>query len=305
MQEGKSGVIMESNGSSSQASICASCLSLMAAGVPIKAVVSGIAMGLISSGPLDGKHPYTILTDIQGLEDHFGDMDFKCAGTENGLTALQMDIKIHGVTREVLSEALAQAHKARAEIEKILEKGKGCVAVSSHIGGWAIAGGELAQYPCPTGVIGVSAEHEYISKMEEAHRRRNLPKMIATADDPFAMLAGLGILRKNGVVSVHGDRYIAGKFASVDFLGKKARFPVSAYALAEKSGASIAIVFCTREKSGSYTISVSRTIEPSSLPGASFQERSSAYAQAYADDIAKTLKYHPYQWYNFYPFWLQ
>lgn len=195
--------------------------------------------------------------------------------------------------------------KARAEIEKILEKGKGCVAVSSHIGGWAIAGGELAQYPCPTGVIGVSAEHEYISKMEEAHRRRNLPKMIATADDPFAMLAGLGILRKNGVVSVHGDRYIAGKFASVDFLGKKARFPVSAYALAEKSGASIAIVFCTREKSGAYTISVSRTIEPSSLPGASFQERSSAYAQAYADDIAKTLKSHPYQWYNFYPFWLQ
>ena len=112
--------VMESNGSSSQASICASCLSLMAAGVPIKAVVSGIAMGLISSGPLDGKHPYTILTDIQGLEDHFGDMDFKCAGTENGLTALQMDIKIHGVTREVLSEALAQAHKARAEIRKVM-----------------------------------------------------------------------------------------------------------------------------------------------------------------------------------------
>ena len=112
--------VMESNGSSSQASICASCLSLMAAGVPIKAVVSGIAMGLISSGPLDGKHPYTILTDIQGLEDHFGDMDFKCAGTEKGLTALQMDIKIHGVTREVLSEALAQAHKARAEIRKVM-----------------------------------------------------------------------------------------------------------------------------------------------------------------------------------------
>ncbi len=79
--------VCESNGSSSQASICASCMSLMAAGVPIKAMVSGIAMGLISSGPLDGKHPYTILTDIQGLEDHFGDMDFKVAGTENGITA--------------------------------------------------------------------------------------------------------------------------------------------------------------------------------------------------------------------------
>lgn len=114
--------VVESNGSSSQASICASCMSLMAAGVPLKGMVSGIAMGLISSGPLDGKHPYTILTDIQGLEDHFGDMDFKCAGTEKGITALQMDIKIHGVTREVLSEALAQANKARAEIREAMSK---------------------------------------------------------------------------------------------------------------------------------------------------------------------------------------
>ena len=113
--------VVESNGSSSQASICANCMSLMAAGVPIKGVVSGIAMGLISSGPLDGNHPYTILTDIQGLEDHFGDMDFKCAGTAKGLTALQMDIKIHGVTREVLHEALEQANRARAEIRAAIE----------------------------------------------------------------------------------------------------------------------------------------------------------------------------------------
>ena len=113
--------VVESNGSSSQASICASCMSLMAAGVPIKAMVSGIAMGLISSGPLDGKHPYTILTDIQGLEDHFGDMDFKVAGTEKGITALQMDIKIKGVTKEVLREALAQAHDARAKIREVMK----------------------------------------------------------------------------------------------------------------------------------------------------------------------------------------
>lgn len=114
--------VVESNGSSSQASICAGCMSLMAAGVPIKGLVSGIAMGLITSGPLDGKHPYTILTDIQGLEDHFGDMDFKVAGTEKGITALQMDIKIDGVTREVLKEALAQAHKARADIREVMKK---------------------------------------------------------------------------------------------------------------------------------------------------------------------------------------
>ncbi|HNX16093.1 MAG TPA: polyribonucleotide nucleotidyltransferase [Bacilli bacterium] len=114
--------VVESNGSSSQASICASCMSLMAAGVPLKAMVSGIAMGLITSGPLDGKHPYTILTDIQGLEDHFGDMDFKVAGTEKGITALQMDIKIKGVSREILREALTQAHGARAVIREAMSK---------------------------------------------------------------------------------------------------------------------------------------------------------------------------------------
>ncbi len=103
--------ILESNGSSSQASICAGCLSLMAAGVPIKAPVAGIAMGLITK---DKKH--AILTDIQGLEDHMGDMDFKVAGTKNGITALQMDIKIKGITKAILKEALTQAHKARLEI---------------------------------------------------------------------------------------------------------------------------------------------------------------------------------------------
>lgn len=114
--------VCESNGSSSQASICASCMALMAAGVPIKRMVSGIAMGLITSGPLDGNHPYTILTDIQGLEDHFGDMDFKVAGTEVGVTALQMDIKIKGVTREILHDALMQAHEARAQIREVMSK---------------------------------------------------------------------------------------------------------------------------------------------------------------------------------------
>ena len=118
--------VVESNGSSSQASICANCMSLMAAGVPIKGIVSGIAMGLITNDPSRSPdketNHYTILTDIQGLEDHFGDMDFKCAGTAKGITALQMDIKIHGVTREVLSEALAQANRARAEIREVIEK---------------------------------------------------------------------------------------------------------------------------------------------------------------------------------------
>ena len=110
--------ILESNGSSSQATICAGCLSLMAAGVPIKAPVAGIAMGLIQSA--DGKK-HTILTDIQGLEDHMGDMDFKVAGTRSGITALQMDIKIKGVTEKILKEALSQAKKARMEILDLME----------------------------------------------------------------------------------------------------------------------------------------------------------------------------------------
>lgn len=107
--------ILESNGSSSQASICAGCMSLMAAGVPIKAPVAGIAMGLITH-----EDDYTILTDIQGMEDHLGDMDFKVAGTKDGITALQMDIKISGITKEILKEALAQAKKARMEILDVI-----------------------------------------------------------------------------------------------------------------------------------------------------------------------------------------
>ncbi|GIN18901.1 polyribonucleotide nucleotidyltransferase [Siminovitchia fordii] len=100
--------VLESNGSSSQASICASSLAMMDAGVPIKAPVAGIAMGLVKSG----EH-YTILTDIQGMEDHLGDMDFKVAGTAEGITALQMDIKIEGLSREILEEALHQAKEGR------------------------------------------------------------------------------------------------------------------------------------------------------------------------------------------------
>ena len=107
--------ILESNGSSSQASICAGCMSLMAAGVPIKAPVAGIAMGLITHG-----EDYTILTDIQGMEDHLGDMDFKVAGTKDGITALQMDIKIAGINRQILKEALAQAKKARLQILDVI-----------------------------------------------------------------------------------------------------------------------------------------------------------------------------------------
>ena len=103
--------ILESNGSSSMASVCGSSLSLMDAGVPIKAPVAGIAMGLIKEGD-----DYIVLTDIAGVEDHLGDMDFKVAGTEKGITALQMDIKITGVTFDILRDALTQAREARPHV---------------------------------------------------------------------------------------------------------------------------------------------------------------------------------------------
>ena len=103
--------VLESNGSSSQASICASSMALMTAGVPISNPVSGVAMGLVKKGD-----DYTILTDIQGMEDHLGDMDFKVAGTKKCICALQMDIKIEGITKEILQEALAQANVGRQQI---------------------------------------------------------------------------------------------------------------------------------------------------------------------------------------------
>ena len=110
--------ILESNGSSSQATICAGCMSLMAAGVPLKAPVAGIAMGLITS---KDEKEYEILTDIQGMEDHLGDMDFKVGGTRKGICSLQMDIKIKGINKEILGKALMQAKKARMEILDVME----------------------------------------------------------------------------------------------------------------------------------------------------------------------------------------
>ena len=114
--------VLESNGSSSQATICAGSMSLMAAGVPIKAPVAGIAMGLIKEGDF-----YSILTDIQGMEDHYGDMDFKVAGTKDGITALQMDIKISGLSEDIMREALEQARIARLEI---LENMNACISTA-------------------------------------------------------------------------------------------------------------------------------------------------------------------------------
>ena len=115
--------VLSSNGSSSMASTCGSCLALMDAGVPIKKPVSGIAMGLIERVDSDGSSRYAILSDIQGMEDFLGDMDFKVTGTPDGITAIQMDIKVHGLSREILEQALEQARVGRAHIlENMLEE---------------------------------------------------------------------------------------------------------------------------------------------------------------------------------------
>ena len=121
---------LESNGSSSMASVCSGCLALMAGGVPIKSAVAGIAMGLIMEG-----EDYIVLTDIMGLEDHLGDMDFKCAGTREGITAMQMDIKISGITREIMEIALNKAKSARFKILDIMAE---CIAEPrSELAPWA------------------------------------------------------------------------------------------------------------------------------------------------------------------------
>ncbi|MDR1068587.1 MAG: polyribonucleotide nucleotidyltransferase [Clostridiales Family XIII bacterium] len=115
--------ILSSNGSSSQASVCGSCLSLMDAGVPIKAMVSGIAMGLVEEyNEATGESRIEVLSDIQGLEDHYGDMDFKVAGTEKGVTAVQMDIKVHGLSKDILEKALRQAHEGRMHIMSVMKE---------------------------------------------------------------------------------------------------------------------------------------------------------------------------------------
>lgn len=134
--------VLESNGSSSQASICAGSMSLMSAGVPIKAPVAGIAMGLI----MDEKDQYTVLSDIQGMEDHFGDMDFKVAGTKDGITALQMDIKVNGITRDIFEEALHQANIARTQI---LANMNACIATPRS---------EVSKYAPKTHIMYISVD---------------------------------------------------------------------------------------------------------------------------------------------------
>src|SRR5690606_24545131 len=136
--------VMESNGSSSMGSVCSASMALMDAGVPLKAPVAGIAMGLIS----DGKR-FKILSDILGDEDHLGDMDFKVAGTAKGVTAIQMDIKITGITRQIIDEALAQAHEGRLHI--LGEMGK---TIKSHRADFKDTVPRMEQLKIPTDKIG-------------------------------------------------------------------------------------------------------------------------------------------------------
>ncbi len=192
-----------------------------------------------------------------------------------------------------------------AEILESLSRGKGAVLVVSHIGGWAISGGRLAEYDCPTGVVGISAEHDYIEKMKNRRLVRKEPKMIARADDPFSMVAAMSLLRKNGIVAMHGDRYAGGKFARVQFLGRDVRLPVSAFALAAKTGAAVFNVFCVRTRSGGYKMTASRGLVIPNLRGAELDAALADAARAYAADIECVLREHPFEWFNFYPFWLQ
>ncbi len=202
--------------------------------------------------------------------------------------------------REIACEDLCKEKILRAR-----ESGQGVIVVVSHIGGWALSGAKLAEYDCLAGIIGVSREHAYIEEIARERSVRGLPKMIAFADEPMAVVAALSHLRQNGVLAIHGDRFLGGKFARVKFLGEDVRLPVSAYALASKTGAKLLHVFCVREKFGKYKMFASDAVEIPNLRGAAFDADMEKFAQAYVCDIEDVLKKYPYQWYNFYPFWQQ
>ena len=195
--------------------------------------------------------------------------------------------------------------ECKTVIQTVLKHGKGAVVVVSHIGGWAISGGKLAEYECPTGVVGVAQEHAYINDMMNKHRKRKEPQMIASADDPFSMISAMAMLRSNGVVAIHGDRYVAGKFAVVKVLGSEVRLPVSPYALASKSSAPVINVFCVREKLGKYRMFASEPLYLQNLRGDELSVEMQRGAEFYAKNLNSVLEKYPLQWYNFYPFWQQ
>ena len=215
-----------------------------------------------------------------------------------GMSILDRYAYFSGANIECVDECKNKILSAR-------NRGKGVVLVVSHIGGWSISGGKLAEYECPTGVIGVSQEHEYIENMAEARRTRKLPNMIATSDDSMAMITAASMLRRNGIVAIHGDRYVAGKFVKTHLLGSEVRIPISAYALAAKTGASIVNVFCVREKIGKYKMFCSDIRVLENLRGTEMLQQYQTCADLYMQDIEKLLTNYPYQWYNFYPFWMQ
>ncbi len=195
--------------------------------------------------------------------------------------------------------------ECKSVINSALEGGKGAVVIVSHIGGWAISGGKLAEYDCPTGVIGISSEHAYINEMMNKNRKRKEPQMIASADDAFSVVSAMALLRKNGVLAVHGDRYVAGKFATAKVLDSEVRLPVSAYALASKSSAPVINVFCVREKVGKYRMFCSSPFYLQNLRGEALLSEFQKATDFYAKNLNSVLKKYPLQWYNFYPFWQQ
>lgn len=215
-----------------------------------------------------------------------------------GVSILDRYAYFAGKEMEIIDECKDAVMAAR-------EAGRGAVLVVSHIGGWAIAGGRLAEYECPTGVIGVSREHAYIREMEESRRSRASAEMIADASEPMSIVAGLALLRRNGLLAMHGDRYMGGKFAPAEILGGRVRLPTAAYILAARSGAPVISVFCVREGLCKYRMFCSPPRVVPDARGKELEAAAAAAAQAYAGDVERALKKYPYQWYNFYPFWEQ
>ena len=185
--------VLSSNGSTSQASICGSTLALMDAGVPIKAPVAGIAMGLVMD---ESTGAYKVLTDIQGMEDHLGDMDFKVAGTRDGITALQMDIKVQGISRQIMAEALEQARQARYQILDVITE---CIPEPNEMSLYAPRMTTMQIHPDKIGAVIGSGGKTIRSIQEETDVK------IDIEDDGTVFIAAA-----NGQAALEAQRRIAG-----------------------------------------------------------------------------------------------
>ena len=188
-------------------------------------------------------------------------------------------------------------------IEKLISDGKGLIVLTAHVGGWQIAGSQLYKYGREVGIVGADNEDEKISELLDGGRVVDTPKVLGDAADTFSMLPAFSLLRRGGIVAMHGDRYAGGRFAKTEFLGGKVRAPLAAYVLAAKAGVPVAQISCVRESLFNYRMEVLDVFDFSPVPPSELIGAAEKCAKKFFGNLEKALRESPYQWYNFYNFW--